>query len=224
MSDDRVPVRHSLVTRLLVTSVVIALAAISATAWLAATTTTRAISHEQGGAVADERAVYEALIGYAATHHDWSGAATLVRSRAAELGRRITLTTDDRTVILDSQAGPALRDTRPSAVVDPLDVDLGADRRHRAHRRAGGRALRRADRGPVRARRGGQVHPDLLQQAGLRRRHQGRRHRPPECRADHRRPAGREAADPVGDRRLCARARQPGQRGREEGSADPDRR
>jgi two-component system sensor histidine kinase BaeS len=120
-----VPVRHSLVTRLLLTSVVIALAAISATAWLAATTTTRAINYEQGGAVADERAVYEALIGYAATHHDWSGAATLVRSRAAELGRRITLTTDDHKVVLDSQAGPALLNTRPSAVVDPLDVDLG---------------------------------------------------------------------------------------------------
>lgn len=122
---DRVPVRHSLVTRLLVTSVVIALAAISATAWLAATTTTRAINYQQGGAVADERAVYEALVGYAATHHDWSGAATLVRSRATELGRRITLTTDDHQVILDSQAGPSLENTRPSAVVDPLDVDLG---------------------------------------------------------------------------------------------------
>jgi two-component system sensor histidine kinase BaeS len=125
VSKDRVPVRHSLVTRLLVTSVVIALAAISATAWLAATTTTRAINYEQGGAVADERAVYEALVGYAATHHDWSGAAPLVHSRAAELGRRITLTTDDKEIILDSQAGPALRNTRPSAVVDPLDVDLG---------------------------------------------------------------------------------------------------
>ncbi|PYC67627.1 two-component sensor histidine kinase [Micromonospora arborensis] len=119
------PLRHSLVTRLLVSSVVIALAAISATAWLAATTTTRAINYEQGGAVADQRAVYQALVGYAATHHDWSGAAALVNSRAAELGRRITLTTDDHTIILDSQAGPALRNTRPSAVVDPLNVDLG---------------------------------------------------------------------------------------------------
>jgi two-component system sensor histidine kinase BaeS len=125
VSKDRVPMRHSLVTRLLVTSMVIALAAISATAWLAATTTTRAINYEQGGAVADERAVYESLVGYAATHHDWSGAVTLVRSRAAALGRRITLTTDDHQVILDSQTGPAPQNTRPSAVVDPLDVDLG---------------------------------------------------------------------------------------------------
>ncbi|MGC4866121.1 HAMP domain-containing sensor histidine kinase [Micromonospora sp. DT53] len=125
MSRDQVPLRHSLVTRLLVSSVVIALAAISATAWLAATTTTRAINYEQGGAVADQRAVYQALVGYAATHHDWSGAAALVHSRAAELGRRITLTTDDHQIILDSQAGPALRNTRPSAVVDPLNVDLG---------------------------------------------------------------------------------------------------
>jgi two-component system sensor histidine kinase BaeS len=120
-----VPLRHSLVTRLLVTSLVIALAAISATAWLAATTTTRAINYEQGGAVADERAVYEARGGYAAPHHDGAGAAPLVHSRAAELGRRITLTTDDHRVILDSQTGPALHNTRLSAVVDPLDVDLG---------------------------------------------------------------------------------------------------
>ncbi|MGC4746728.1 HAMP domain-containing sensor histidine kinase [Micromonospora sp. DT201] len=125
MSKNQVPLRHSLVTRLLVSSVVIALAAISATAWLAATTTTRAINYEQGGAVADQRAVYQALVGYAATHHDWSGAAALVRSRAAELRRRITLTTDNHEIILDSQAGPALRNTRPSAVVDPLHVDLG---------------------------------------------------------------------------------------------------
>jgi two-component system sensor histidine kinase BaeS len=125
VSTGRVPVRHSLVTRLLLTSMVIAVAAISATAWLAATTATRSISHEQGGAVADERAAYEALLGYAATHHDWSGAATLLRSRAAALGRRITLTTEDHRVILDSQTGPALGDLRPSAVVDPLDVDLG---------------------------------------------------------------------------------------------------
>jgi two-component system sensor histidine kinase BaeS len=125
VSTDRVPVRHSLVTRLLLTSLVIALAAISATAWLAATTTTRAIQYEQGGAVADERAVYQALVGYAATHHDWSGAATLVRSRAAEINRRITLTTDDHQVILDSQGGPAPANTRPAAVVDALDVDLG---------------------------------------------------------------------------------------------------
>ncbi|MFI6070174.1 sensor histidine kinase [Actinoplanes sp. NPDC051343] len=125
MTAHRVPLRHSLITRLLVTSVVIALAAISATAWLAATTTTRAISHEQGVAVADERAAYEALVGYAATHRDWSGAAALVRSRAARLGRRITLTTEDHRVILDSQAGPPLAAIRPSAVVDALDVDLG---------------------------------------------------------------------------------------------------
>ncbi|MGC4880017.1 sensor histidine kinase [Micromonospora sp. DT43] len=125
MSRGQVPLRHSLVTRLLVSSMVIALAAISATAWLAATTTTRAINYEQGGAVADQRAVYQALVGYAATHHDWSGAATMVQSRAAKLGRRITLTTDDHEIILDSQAGPPLRNTRPSAVVDPLHVDLG---------------------------------------------------------------------------------------------------
>ncbi|MEU8664997.1 sensor histidine kinase, partial [Actinoplanes philippinensis] len=125
MTADRVPVRHSLITRLLITSMVIAVAAIASTAWLAATTTTRAISHEQGGAAADQRAVYQALLGYAATHHDWPGAATMVHSRAEEIGRRITLTTDDRRVILDSHTGPVPENSLPAAAVDPLDVDLG---------------------------------------------------------------------------------------------------
>ncbi|MEU4160075.1 HAMP domain-containing sensor histidine kinase [Actinoplanes sp. NPDC026670] len=125
MTADRVPVRHSLITRLLITSMVIAVAAIASTAWLAATTTTRAISHEQGGAAADQRSVYQALLGYAATHHDWSGAATMVHTRAAEIGRRITLTTDDRQVVLDSHTGPVPENSLPAAAVDPLDVDLG---------------------------------------------------------------------------------------------------
>ena len=46
MTSRRVLLRHSLVTRLLVTSVLIAIAAIGATAWLAARTATRAISQE----------------------------------------------------------------------------------------------------------------------------------------------------------------------------------
>jgi two-component system sensor histidine kinase BaeS len=121
----RVPVRHRLITRLLVTSVLIAIAAIASTAWLAARTATRAISHEQGRALVDEKGAYEAFVGYAATHPDWSGASEPVRVQAAKLGRRITLMTEDRTVIADSSDGPSLRTARPSEVVDPLNLDLG---------------------------------------------------------------------------------------------------
>jgi two-component system sensor histidine kinase BaeS len=120
-----VPVRHSLVTRLLATSVLIAIAAITATAWLATRTATRAIRQEQGQSLTDAKGVYDMLVGYAATHPDWSGARDLIAERAADLGRRITLTTADRQVIIDSAAGPSLHTARPSATVDPLELDLG---------------------------------------------------------------------------------------------------
>jgi two-component system sensor histidine kinase BaeS len=113
------------VTRLLVTSVLIAIAAIASTAWLATRTATRAINQEQGRALVDERGAYEALITYAATHPDWSGAAAVVRAQAAKLGRRVTLMTADRSVIADSAPGPSLHGARPSDVVDPLNLDLG---------------------------------------------------------------------------------------------------
>jgi two-component system, OmpR family, sensor histidine kinase BaeS len=111
-----VPLRHSLVTRLLVTSVLIAVAAIAATAWLAARTATRAITQEQGRSLTEEKGVYDLLVGYAATHARWSGVQALVDERAAKLGRRITVTTADRTVIADSGGAASLRTARPSAL------------------------------------------------------------------------------------------------------------
>ncbi|GIE82119.1 two-component sensor histidine kinase [Actinoplanes philippinensis] len=121
----RVPWRHSLVTRLLATSVLIAIAAIGATAWLAVRTATRAISQEQGRSLTDDKGVYDMLIAYAAAHPDWSEAPDLIRERAAKLDRRITLMTEDRQVIIDSGPGPSLAAARPSAEIDPLDLDLG---------------------------------------------------------------------------------------------------
>ncbi|BFU45244.1 sensor histidine kinase [Krasilnikovia sp. MM14-A1004] len=121
----RVPARHSLVTKLLVTSVLIAIAAIASTAWLATRTATRAINQERGRSLTEDKGVYDMLVAYAATHPDWSGAPALIRARAAQLDRRITLMTEERAVIADSATGPPLRTARPSAVVDPLNLDLG---------------------------------------------------------------------------------------------------
>lgn len=120
---SRVPLRHSLVTRLLVTSVLIAIAAIASTAWLAASTATRAISQEQGRSLTEDKGVYDMLLGYAATHPDWSGVPALIQARAAKLNRRITLMTVDHAVLADSGPGPSLATARPSATVDPLNVD-----------------------------------------------------------------------------------------------------
>jgi len=120
-----VPLHRSLVLRLLATSVLVAIGAILATAWLAVQSTTRAIQQEQGRSLSDDTSVYDALLGFAATHPDWSGVDTLIAQKAGKLGRRITLMTPDRQIIADSSAGPSLQHARPSATVDPLQVDLG---------------------------------------------------------------------------------------------------
>ncbi|OJF15016.1 sensor histidine kinase [Couchioplanes caeruleus] len=120
----RVPLHRSLITRLLATSVLVAVAAIVATAWLATQTVTRAIQQEQGRSLADDKSVYDTLVGFAATHRDWTGVDVVVAERAAKLGRRITLMTEDRRPIADSAPGPSLAAARPSATVDPLRLDL----------------------------------------------------------------------------------------------------
>jgi two-component system sensor histidine kinase BaeS len=132
MRARRVPLRRSLVARLLATSVLVAVCAIVATAWLAVQSTTNAIQQEQGRSLSDDKSVYDKLLAYAATHSDWSEVEPVVTERATKLSRRITLMTEDRQVIVDSADGPSLQQARPSATVDPLDVDLaltgGTDR------------------------------------------------------------------------------------------------
>jgi len=125
MRAHRVPPHRSLVMRLLATSVLVAVCATVTTAWLVVQSTTRAVRQEQGRSLSDDTSVYDALLGYAATHTDWSGVGPIVAERARKLGRRITLTTEDRQVIADSADGPSLRAARPSATVDPLRTDPG---------------------------------------------------------------------------------------------------
>ncbi|WP_203821618.1 sensor histidine kinase [Paractinoplanes ferrugineus] len=117
------PLRRSLIGRLLATSVLIAVAAIAATAWLAAQSTSRAIRQEQGRSLADDKGVYDMLVAYGATHRDWTGVQTLIEARSATIGRRITLTTDDREILADSGGTGSLATVRAAATVDPLRLD-----------------------------------------------------------------------------------------------------
>jgi two-component system sensor histidine kinase BaeS len=125
-----VPRRRSLLVRLLVVSVVVALCSVAATAWLAAQTTTVAIQKEQGQALADDTKIYDQLVGYAATHRDWTLAGAVVADLEKQTGRRIELATQDRRLLVGSDPLP----DKASAVVDPLAVDpalareAGADR------------------------------------------------------------------------------------------------
>jgi two-component system sensor histidine kinase BaeS len=117
------PLRRSLLVRLLITSVLIALCSVAATAWLAVQTTTRAIQEEQGQVLAEDMDILGQLSGYAATHPDWSGVDGTLRTIARRTGRRIALTTGDRTPFADSAARGTSLPPRAAATVDPLRTD-----------------------------------------------------------------------------------------------------
>lgn len=123
--------RHGLLFRLLAGSVLVAVCSITATAWLAVQRTSESITTQQGETLTVDTHIHDTLIGYAATHQGWEGAAGTVRELAEETGRRIVLTTEGRAVITDSAApaagaggeAPPLP-PQTSSVVDPLAVDV----------------------------------------------------------------------------------------------------
>ncbi|MFJ5274768.1 sensor histidine kinase [Streptomyces sp. NPDC088358] len=118
-----IPLRKSLLVRLMITSVLIALCSVAATAWLAVQTTTRAIQEEQGQALADDTEILRQLSGYAATHADWSDVGGTLRELSGRTGRRVALTAPDRTPIGDSATPGTALPPGAAATVDPLHTD-----------------------------------------------------------------------------------------------------
>lgn len=118
-----VPLRRSLLLRLLALAVLIAVGSIATTAWLAVRTTAGAIRQEQGQALADDARVYDTLLAYAATHPSWDGVDAAVRPLARDVGRRIALTTETGALITDLAPGSGPLPTTSSATVDALAVD-----------------------------------------------------------------------------------------------------
>lgn len=117
--------RRRLLVRLLAGSILVAVCSITATAWLAAQTTSGVIHQAQGRALADDTHIYDALLGYAARHPDWKGVGSTIRDLAGETGRRIRLTTEDRRPITGSVTGDDPLPERASGAVDPLNIDPG---------------------------------------------------------------------------------------------------
>ncbi|MET7695434.1 HAMP domain-containing sensor histidine kinase [Streptomyces sp. NPDC005483] len=124
----RIPLHKRLLVRLLITSGLIAVCSVAATAWLAVATTTQALREEQGQALADDMDVLAELSGYAATHPDWSEVARTVRELSARTGRRIALTGADRRVIADSARPGTSLPPSAAAAVDPLHTDTYSER------------------------------------------------------------------------------------------------
>ncbi|GGJ29611.1 sensor histidine kinase [Streptomyces brasiliensis] len=119
----RIPLRKRLLVRMLITSVLIAVCSVAATAWLAVTTTTSALREEQGQDLAADNSILARLSGYAATHRDWTGVQHTVSVLAAQTGRRVALTTGDRVPLADSAPRGTSLPPRPAATVDPLHTD-----------------------------------------------------------------------------------------------------
>ncbi|MEV0552202.1 HAMP domain-containing sensor histidine kinase [Streptomyces sp. NPDC050597] len=125
----RLPLRKSLLGRLLTVSALVASCSVAATAWLAVQTTSGAIRQEQGQNLSADAEIYNTLLGYAATHPSWEGVDGTVRELAGKSQRRIVLTTQDKRPLFDSSddsngTSPAAPlPPQASAVVDPLSVD-----------------------------------------------------------------------------------------------------
>ncbi|QNE73427.1 HAMP domain-containing protein [Streptomyces finlayi] len=121
----RLPLRKSLLGRLLAVSALVAACSVAATAWLAVQTTSGAIEQEQGRNLAADTRILDSLLAYAAEHPTWDGVGATVDELAESADRRITLTTQSRETVADSAGSspppPALPD-QASAVVDPLSV------------------------------------------------------------------------------------------------------
>lgn len=111
----RLPLRKSLLGRLLTVSALVASCSVAATAWIAVQTTSGAIRQEQGQNLTADAKIYNTLLGYAATHPGWEGVDDTVRKLAQQSQRRIALTTQDRRPLFDSSvASPAPRPSRHS--------------------------------------------------------------------------------------------------------------
>ncbi|MEU0804921.1 HAMP domain-containing sensor histidine kinase [Streptomyces sp. NPDC005970] len=120
---SEVPLRNSLLFRLLITSVLISLVSIGATAWLTVRGTTLAIEQERGQVLADDATIQDTLEGFAAANRNWNGVERTVLDLSRSTGRTIILTTRTRQVIATSHRPAAERlPLNASAVIDPLHV------------------------------------------------------------------------------------------------------
>ena len=122
--DVRVPWRRSLLVRLVGVGALIAVVAIGAATWATVRATTVAVQEAQRDSLHRDARTYGELVGFAATHEGWTGAAGLVERLSRETGRRVTITDQTGRVLVDSDGGRGLRTpSRARARIDPLAVD-----------------------------------------------------------------------------------------------------
>jgi signal transduction histidine kinase len=82
------------------------------------------VHEEQQESLHADAQTYDALMGYAATHHSWSGAQPLVDRLARQHDGAVTVTDPaGRVLITSGDATGSLDPARARARIDPLDVD-----------------------------------------------------------------------------------------------------
>src|SRR5262245_43020624 len=97
--------RHSLLFRLLLLSLMVALGAVAATAVLATYSTGEQLQGEikkADGLVETDTMIYSYVLNYAGEHDSWAGVEETVVELARQTGRRIALTDENGKLIADS--------------------------------------------------------------------------------------------------------------------------
>jgi two-component system sensor histidine kinase BaeS len=97
--------RYSLLLRLLLLSLTVALGAVAATAVLATYSTGEQLEGEiqkADGLVETDTLIYSSMLNYAGAHDSWAGVEDTVVELARQTGRRIALTDQDGRIIVDS--------------------------------------------------------------------------------------------------------------------------
>jgi two-component system sensor histidine kinase BaeS len=111
--------------RLFLIGAVIAVVAVVAATWATVRSTTVAVQQEQRQSLHADATTYDELVGYAAAHTSWSGAAALVDRLAAASGSSVTVTDETGRVLVSSTGATAPRTPASArAEIDPLDVDV----------------------------------------------------------------------------------------------------
>ncbi|WP_329352972.1 HAMP domain-containing histidine kinase [Streptomyces sp. NBC_01261] len=119
--------QRSLLIRLLAVSALVSVCSITATAWVVLNTTAVVLGEERGQALADDARIYDTLVGWAATHPDWSGVGSTVEQLGRRAGHRVVLTTEDGRTLADSDGAGTHAFQRPrdaTATVNPLATDI----------------------------------------------------------------------------------------------------
>jgi two-component system sensor histidine kinase BaeS len=118
--------RRSLLVRLVVLAVTVALGAAAATAWLTTRGATERVRGEFQETLEADQFIYESLRQYAIDHTTWDDAAPVVRRLVERTGRRIALTTLSGDVVVDSaqlvNGDRTDLPQQPAAVIDVLSL------------------------------------------------------------------------------------------------------